>query len=296
VFYHPPRALGILVGSVLTAWALGVALLLVNEASDAGVHAAAFVAYAAAIVAAFMASLFAYWTFALATLSYALDRNGLVITWGTTRQIIPLQSIERLVPAEAVGIPRVQGVSWWGHHVGNATIERIGRVLFYSAHQSPDQVLYVMTTEANYAISVEDPAAFAKEVQIRQDLGPITDVTHHVQRAGMAAQPFWSDPQAQAIAAGAIAAAVLVWVYVAVRYDGLPATLTLRLPPTDDVIAVTSRESIFNLPRAATALLGVNLVIGAVLHAWDRVAGYLVLGAAAAVQAMVLLALVIALT
>lgn len=285
-----------LVGAVLTAWALGVAFVLVTEAGDAGVHAAAFLAYGMAIVAACMASLLAYWTFALATLSYALDRNGLVITWGTTRQVIPLQSIERLVPAEAVGVPAVRGVNWWGHHVGSAAIERIGRVLFYSAHQSPEQVLYVMTPEANYAISVEDPAAFAREVQVRQDLGPITEVTHHVQRAGMAAQPFWSDPRAQSIAAGALAAAVLVWVYVAVRYDGLPATITLPLPPTDDVIAVTSRESIFNLPRAATGLLAVNLALGAVLHAWDRIAGYLVLGAAAAVQGMVLLAMIIALS
>src|SRR5690606_6884959 len=128
-----------------------------------------------------------------ATLAYALDRNGLVITWGTVRQVVPLGAIERLVPGTAVGVPRVQGVSWLGHHVGSATIDRIGSVLFYSTHQAPEQVLYVMTTERNYAISVSDPASFAQEIQVRQDLGPTAEVTHHVERESAPLQAFWSD-------------------------------------------------------------------------------------------------------
>ena len=46
------------------------------------------------------------------------------------------------------------------------------RVLFNCAHQPPDQVRYVMTAERYSAISVHDPAAFAQEIQARQELGP----------------------------------------------------------------------------------------------------------------------------
>ena len=72
------------------------------------------------MVAVALTVVFVYWTYSLATMSYALDRNGLVIAWGPVRQVVPLHSIERLVPGSAVGVPSVHGVSWWGHHVGNA--------------------------------------------------------------------------------------------------------------------------------------------------------------------------------
>ena len=164
--YQPPRALGLLVGATFTLWALSIAALLINFASASDFEFSAVLAITGAVAAAALASLFGYWTYALATMNYALDRNGLVIQWGVTRQVVPLGDIERLVPGTSVGIPSVKGVSWLGYHIGRATIERIGDVLFYTTHQNAEQVLYVMTSERNYAISVEDPAGFARQVQI----------------------------------------------------------------------------------------------------------------------------------
>ena len=296
MYYQPPRALGLLVGAVIPLWALAVALLLFNGGLTSEIGLGGFLAYAGALTAAALAALFAYWTYALATLSYAIDRNGLVINWGPTRQVIPLGAIERLVPGTAVGVPRISGVSWWGHHVGRAHIERIGDVLFYSTHQTPEQVLYVMTTEHNYAISVEDPAAFANDVQVRQDLGPTAEVTHHVERGGAAMQGFWDDTVGRALVALAILAGALVWAQIAVRYGDLPPTLDLHFPSTEStsIVTVVSRDAILELPRAASAMLGANLVIGLALHAWDRVAGYVAFIAAAVVQAAFFAAIAIA--
>ena len=297
MYYRPPRALGLLVGAVISLWAAAVALLLLDSGLSADVGLRWFGSYAGAAVAAALALLFAYWTYALATLSYALDRNGLVIAWGPTRQVIPLGAIERLVPGTSLGVPRVSGVSWWGHHVGKARIERIGDVLFYSAHQAPEQVLYVMTAERNYAISVDDPAAFAQEIQVRQELGPTGEVTHRVERTGTAAQAFWNDRLALALALLAIVAGALPWLQLAVRYEDLPATLELYFPPSrpQPIVTVVSRDAIFELPRTASLMLGVNLVVGLALYSWDRVAGYVVFIAAAAVQVAFFAAIAIAL-
>ena len=295
--YHPPRALGLLVGSLLTLWAAGVAFLLANAGLELDTGLLSFLAYVGAVAAGCMAALFAYWTYSLATLSYALDRNGLVIHWGPIRQVVPLEAIERLVPGTSAGVPRVSGISWWGHHVGKAQLGRIGDVLFYSTHQGPEQVLYVMTSERNYAISVQDPADFAREVQVRQDLGPTAEVAHHVERSGAALQPFWSDTPARALAGAAIAAAAALWLQVVLRYGDLPATLALHFPPTDPdpVVTVTGREAIFEIPRVGTLLLGLNLALGIALHTWDRMAGYVLLSAAIAVQVALFAAVVIAL-
>lgn len=294
--YQPPRALGMLVGGALTLWALAIAVLLVNHAVAADFGLTAVLAITGATAAGALASLFGYWTYALGTLSYALDRNGLVIHWGATRQVIPLSAIERLVPGTSVGVPSVRGVSWLGYHVGSATIDRIGRVLFYSTHQAPEQVLYVMTSEQNYAITVTDPAGFARQVQIRQDLGPTARVTHHAQRLGSAAQAFWYDSTGRILVAVALLATFVMWMLVGLRYPDLPAAFELQFPAYEDnpLVNVQTKDAILQLPRIATALLVVNLVIGFALHSWERVAGYVMFIAAAAVQLAFAVAIAIA--
>ena len=295
--YQPPRALGLLVGGTFTLWALSIAALLINFATASDFEFSAVLAITGAIAAAALASLFGYWTYALATMNYALDRNGLVIQWGVTRQVVPLGDIERLVPGTSVGLPSVKGVSWLGYHIGRATIERIGDVLFYTTHQNAEQVLYVMTSERNYAISVEDPAGFARQVQIRQDLGPTARVTHHAQRFGSAAQAFWYDPIGRILVATALFATFLMWALVSLRYPDLPAALELHFPAAEDtgLVDVRTKDSILQLPQIATLILGINLVVGFFLHTWERVAGYVLFLAAAAIQLAFAAAIAIAL-
>ena len=298
MYYQPPRALGLLVGSALALWSAGVAYVLFAFALEAGVGVGALLSYTGAAVLTALAILFGFWTHALATLSYGIDRNGLMITWGPTRQVVPLGEIERLVPGTAVGVPAIRGISWLGHHVGRGEIDRIGEVMFYSTHQTPEQVLYVMTSQRTYAISVEDPHAFAREIQIRQELGPTAAVTPHVEREGTAAQPFWEDRRARALVLGALAACLLLWIYVVQRYASLPATLTLSFPPdapSSELVSLAGREALFALPRSATAILAINFALGVVAHASSRVAGYILFGVAGLAQLAMLLGIMLAL-
>ncbi|MEE8337867.1 MAG: PH domain-containing protein [Dehalococcoidia bacterium] len=296
MYYQPSRALGLLVGTVLALWTAAVGFVLFDNGLNSPIGIEGLISYVVAAAAAGLTALFAYWTYSLATLSYALDRNGLVISWGATRQVIPLGAIERLVPGTSIGVPRVAGVSWWGHHVGRARIERIGEVLFYSTHQSPAQVLYVMTSERNYAISVDDPADFAQQIQIRQDLGPTGTVTHHVERSGSALQGFWDDGVAVALALLALLAGAGVWAQVALGYGDLPSTLELHFPPSEviPIVTVVSRDAILELPRVASLVLVLNVVLGVLIHGWERVAGYVLFLAAIAVQLALIAAYAIA--
>jgi hypothetical protein len=295
--YQPPRALGLLVGATFTLWSLSIATLLINFATASDFEFSTVLAIAAAAAAAALASLFGYWTYALATMNYELDRNGLVINWGVTRQVVPLNDIERLVLGTGIGIPSLKGISWFGYHIGLTPIEHIGDVLFYTTHQNAQQVLYVMTSERNYAISVEDPAHFARQVQIRQDLGPTAPVTHHAQRLGSAVQGFWYDPIGRVLVASALFATFLMWALVSLRYPDLPAALELHFPATEHtgLVDVRTKDSILQLPRIATLILAINLVIGFALHAWERVAGYVLFAVGAAIQLAFAAAIVIAL-
>ncbi|MDA1061931.1 MAG: PH domain-containing protein [Chloroflexi bacterium] len=294
MFYRPPRTLGLAVGGALTLWAALVTIVLLATGLRAELGFVGLLAYVGAGAALLLAGLFAYWTFALATLSYALDRNGLVISWGATQQVIPLGAIERLVPGTAIGVPRVRGVTWWGYHIGRATIDRIGPVLFYSTADAPEQVLYVMTPERSYAVTVDDPAAFAQQIVRRQELGPTAELTHHVRRAtpNVLALTMWYDRTALTLAGIAVAAGALVWLHVAARYRALPETFELHFPPTEatPLAEVVARSAILELPQTGAVILLLGLVAGALLHRWERMASYMVLGAATAVQAIFLVA------
>jgi hypothetical protein len=286
VFYQPPRALGLLVGVVLIAWSAGVALLLLMFAFGRELDLFTIGAFIGAAASLGVGALFGYWTYSLATISYAVDRNGLVINWGVVRQVIPLQAIERLVPGTAVGVPKVHGVSWLGHHVGHATIDRIGSVLFYSTHQAPEQVLYVMTTERNYAICVTDPASFAREIQVRQDLGPTAEVTHHVERGNAPLQALWADRIGLLLAGIAVLLGVALWVAFGLQYGGLPEQVQISFPASESspLIEVTNKRILTELPQTATLLLAVNLAAGLALYSWGRAAAYAAFVAAALVQ------------
>jgi hypothetical protein len=296
VQYQPPRALGLLVGAVLIAWSLGVTLLLLLFGFGREIDAYTVGIYLGATAALAVAALFGYWTYALATLSYAVDRNGLVITWGPVRQVVPLSAIERLVPGTSVGVPRVRGVSWLGHHVGLGSIERIGAVMFYSTHQAPEQVLYVMTTERNYAICVTDPTAFAREIQVRQNLGPTAEVSHHVERADAPLQAFWADTTGRALAGIAVLLGIGLWSLFGIQYQSLPEMLEVHFPPYESlaVAELVSRSALIEIPRMATLLLAANLVIGFLLYTWDRAAAYAVFVAAAVLQVGFLVAFQVA--
>ncbi|MFA7249315.1 MAG: PH domain-containing protein [Dehalococcoidia bacterium] len=286
MYYQPPRALGLMVGAVLIAWSLGITALLVL--GTAGQPFGLLTLGTSVVIAGCLgiACAFAYWTYSLATLSYALDRNGLVIRWGITRQVIPLKAIERLVPGTAVGVPQVRGVSWMGYHIGRAEIQRIGEVLFYSTHQTPEQVLYVMTTERNYAISVPDPSAFARQIQVRQDLGPTAVVTHHVERALSSMEGFWGDRAGWILGLAAVVVCAVAWLALALQYGGLPATVHVFFPPAElaPLSETNPREILLGVPRAATIVLGIDLAAGLLMYAWDRTIVRLVLGAGIAVQ------------
>lgn len=286
MFYQPPRALGLLTGAVLAAWAFAIAIVLLTFAWGRPFDVITAVAYIGTAISVGVALLFAYWCYALATMWYALDRNGLVIHWGVLSQVVPLEAIERLVPGTSAGVPRVWGVSWMGYHVGRGQIERIGDVLFYSTHQSPDQVLYVMTSEQNYAISVPDPAAFAREIQVRQDLGGTAPVSHHVERMMPTLQGFWTDRTGLTLAGIAALLGAFVWLVVAWRYHSLPESFELYFPPSrsSPLVELVGRSAVLELPQTASMLLLANLALGVLLYAWDRAAGYALFVAGALLQ------------
>ena len=293
--HRPPRALGTALGASFALWSVALVGLLISKGLTQPVSLSALGPYLLAALFFALACLFGYWTFGCWTLRYVLSRNGLAIRWGAIRQIIPLDQIERIVPGRQAPEPAVEGISWMGHHVGRARVPRLGEALFYSTHRSRDELVYVVTPDHAYALSVGDHAAFAAALEHVRQEGASLALPHAPERRTLAAQPFWSDHLAQILAAAAVLACAVVFGYIFARYPGLPDTLPLSFPSIGGVSRVAPKSDLLALPLTALGVLLVNLVLAVALHTWERMAGYLLLVAAVGLQATFLVGAIAAL-
>ena len=292
---HPRRALGALIGGALTLWCFAFTGALLWRGLSEPIDLPAVGAYVAAAFFFGLGCLFAYWTYSCLTMRYYLDRNGLTIHWGDIRQLIPMDRIERLVPGRELPPPKVSGVSWLGHHAGHATVGELGEVIFYSTHRTHEELLYVVTPAQTYAISVPDEARFAEDLQGHQKLGQLVSLPQVTERTSLAAQSFWYDPLAQALALLSMLACAVTLGYVFHQYPGLPDSIPLAFPSLGGVTRVDDKRELLTIPVTGLGLLAVNLVLGFVLHAWERGVSYLLFLAAIGAQIMLLAAAIVTL-
>jgi hypothetical protein len=293
--HRPPRALGVIIGCALAGWCFLLVGLLLWRGLELGVDLAAVLLYIVAGVFLALGLLFAYWTYGCMTLKYHLDRNGLTIHWGDIRQLIPMDRIQRLVPGRELPAPRVGGLSWIGHHVGHAAVEGLGDVVVYSTHGGRDDLLYIVTAAQTYAITVEDEVRFAEELQGHQKMGQMVSLPQVAERTSLASLRFWHDPYAVSLAMAAIAGFAVMLSYVFYNYPDLSPTIEIPFPDLEGVTRVEDKEELLSIPMTGVGLLAVNLVLGFVLHAWERAVGYMLFMAGLCAQIILLAAAIIVL-
>jgi Bacterial PH domain len=298
---RPVRTTGTLVGAGVSLVALGLALALVLRASGWPVSFTQFLAYVGAGVLLLLALLFAFWAYGCYSLRYIVDRTGLTIVWGPLRHFVSLDRIQAFVHGRGEHRPKVSGVGWRGYHIGRGYVDEFGRVLFFSTHRAPEELVYVQTPETTYALSPEDPARFVAKAQRFQQarlpdaqagLAPFTKPA--VQRDLLAAHPIWADRVAQSLAVLAVLANLTLWGFLFAVYPDLDNQIQIEFPPIGDVTTLQSRSEIFKIGGTASAILLTNVVAALAFQWRERAASYLLLSGAILFQALFWVAAIIA--
>lgn len=273
----PPRTIGTAVGAAASCGALVLAIALVVRAASWPIGLTQFTAYVGAGVLVLLAAVFGFWAYACASLRYTLDRTGVLIAWGPLKHFIAIDRIQALVHGRGEQRPQIKGIGWWGYHVGRGYVEGLGRVLFFSTHRAPEELVYVRTDAATYALSPQDPVRFIAEAQrFQQAARP--EQRPAVQRDPVAAHPIWADRGAQYLAAAGILLNLALWAFVFAVYPHLHNQITMEFPPVGDITTFHSRQDIFRIPGTAAAILGVNLLAGLAFEWKERAAAYALLG------------------
>lgn len=238
-----------------------------------------FAAFAGDVVAAILlclAVLIGYWAYALYHLRYVVDED-LVVVWGATRQVIPVGQIERIVLGRKFGNPRMDGISWPGCCVGRGHVESIGEVLFYSAHRSPAELVYVSTPQATFGLSLADARGLARTVQAAQEQERGEPGRVMALHGTFPGQALLMDRRAVLLAGAALIVFLVAAGYIASRYLALPLTLPLPYPPAEGPQRVGQRSELLRLPATALVWLIAGLVIAAWSHTRLRGVSYSVL-------------------
>lgn len=292
---RPSSSAGATIGACLAGIALAISLALLARGLGWPVSWPQFIAYAGAGLMAIVAATFAFWAWAGATMRYVVSTAGITIRWGPIRHHIPIGRIQLMIRGKGEERPKVRGVSWFGYHVGRGEVGDEKRVLFFSTHRSAEDIVYVRTEDAIYAVSPQDTSRFITDAQKAYEAsqsdepaGPL------VERDFVAAHPIWSDRISQLLLLGSIILNLALWAYIFASYPDLSNEITIEFPPIGDITTLHSRDAIFRVPGTASAILAVNLVASLLFQPRERAASYLLLSGTIFLQVVFWVAAVVA--
>lgn len=284
--FRPAERRGALLGGSAAGLAIALGLALLVRSAFRGVSFVAFGGEVLGVVLVAIGALFLYWSYALYELRYVVDDDTLTIVWGLTRILIPVDGIERIVRGNRRGEPRVRGVSWPGCDVGRAEVARIGTVLFFSAHHSAEDIVYVSTSDLTFGISPGDARGFARAIQLAQESARSEARSPAVTYQLLPGQAILADRRALLMAGGALIAFLLAAGYIYARYPSLPLHLPLGFPPTNGPQRVGSRSELLILPITALFWLAAGYALAILTYARLRTVCYMILAGTVAVECL----------
>ena len=269
---QPPRAIGALVGGVLTLWCFLLTGALLWRGLSLDISLQAVGPYLAATFFFGLGSLFAYWTYGCWSLHYGLDRNALTIAWAGNRYRVPLKDITAL----EAGPSGVGGLWWPGRRTGRTT-----EVLMF-ATEGPATL--VTTPSRTYAISPPDPAAFAEELTIRARLGPTEDASQEAARWWPWELPIWQDRTALALLALSLVLNLALFAHQALAMPSLPDLVPVHFTALGLVDRAGLKAELFEIPLGGFVLLVANTILATLLRRVEPFAAYVALGTGLVLQ------------
>lgn len=234
-------------------------------------------------------------TYQVSHLSYAVDRNALVIRAGPIRQILPLREVSQVLfghdIVEGLDFRRVPLTGWWigrGHH------PKYGRVEFY-ANQPIESQIVLLTRNGIYAVSPFDEDAFIETLNAQLAIRPsqrvhAAKIAPSLARLGVG---LLEDRLAWALLIAGLAINFILFGISAGRYPSAPAQLVMHFNAFGIPDRFGSSWQLFLPALIGFFLFIVNFVIGLFSYReGEELASYMIWGGNIAIQLMFAVALV----
>ncbi len=224
-------------------------------------------------------------------LEYWLDRNALRVRWASTRQVIPLHSIRRIVEGVDEMSSRPSLLDWPSPFVRIVEGGQ-GRRLVRLASVPLDQCLLIETDNGIFAISPDDPGGFLEELQALNRLGlsrtlPLEreQPTNYYALATESAAGRW-------LLLSGLIGCLALFGYLMIRFPNLPEALVFHYNRQGVPDSIRPKNALFLLPVIGLLTYLTNTLAGLWLKLQGQHSGaYLFWAGSLLVQALSLLAL-----
>ena len=232
-------------------------------------------------------ALLGYWLYGLSSSGYLLDRNSLVIHWGTMEQTIPTRQIERVLTGDEIaGHIAFHGGMWPGHCVGYGEVPGAGPTLF-NATVPPRHQIYIVTPSLTYGISPANPKGFLESLHKRMQMGPTQIVEQSSKRPGILDWIIWQDRLGLALLAVGFLTILALTGFLCFRVPAFSRFVPLHFNAAGNPDRLEPRGQIFIIPLIGLLALVLNGTLGSVAYRRERLVSYLLWGGAILIQVLV---------
>jgi hypothetical protein len=218
--------------------------------------------------------LVAYRIYALLQSDYTIDRESLTLRWGLRSQIIPLNDVEWLRPANELGfhLP-IPPLSWPGAYLGSRSVEGLGLVEFMAA--SEQNMVLVATPERIYVVSPVQIREFIITFLRSAELGSLRRVMPMSSRPAAFLAAVWNDRLARWMLMLGVGFTLSLFMLVSLIIPGL-SQVSLGFDVNGQPLNPGPPESLLLLPVLAGLVTALDVVLGMYFyrHENQRLAGY----------------------
>lgn len=287
-FSSPDRWHGLLAMLGLLLFA-GVLLMQVLRRS---VNGASFLMVLGGLVCLVLIGYIGLRTFAIFKLEYWVDRDAVTLVWGSTRQIVPLAQIERIIE-DPVAHPSQPARPWHWPCPTRRRLEcpELGVVNAYATRPLNEQIVLVTAGES-YGLSPADRQGFLRALQERFALGSTRSLQIELRRAPVWTWPLWRDRGALFLIGAGLLGVLVMFGALCFRYPALSSDLPLHFDVTGLPDRIAPKSDLFALPMIGLLTWLFNTAAGVWLYRHvQQGAAYLLWGGALVVQGIAGLAL-----
>lgn len=230
-------------------------------------------------------------TWAAFSMEYWVDRNALTLSWGNTRQVIPLHAVRRIIQGGLPNLSPANFLRWPAPFLGTALTVGLKRIQMV-ATQPLEECLLLDTGEAVFAVSPQDPAAFLTGVQARYRLGPVTKVEMTRMRTSLWDRVFGGETAGPLLLGAGLAGVLILFGILMVRFPNLPDLLTFHYNSDGLPDVVREKSALFLLPAIGFLAWALNGLWGGwMAYHQQRIGAYMLWSGTLLVQLCSYLAL-----
>jgi hypothetical protein len=166
-------------------------------------------------------------TWAAFSLEYWIDRNAVTVQWASFRQVIPLQSVVRIIDG---GLPSVTPVAWtqWpAPFIGETRALGLPNIQML-ATRPLEECLLLDTGITVFALSPRAPEEFLEALQARYRLGPVATPALERVRSTTWQRLFGHEQLGPILLAGGLVGTLLLFGILMVRFPNLPDAMAFH--------------------------------------------------------------------